>query len=659
MQTLELQVEQDHVESLAKVRNPIIAIEELIWNGLDADAVKIDVKLVMNNLGGLSKIRVSDNGTGIKQDECEHAFGSLGGSAKLGVHFTPGGRIPHGKSGRGRFRAFGIGPTVTWVSRYKANGVVRQFDIKGHRSLLKRFEIGDEKEAQGTETGVEVTIDNIETNFPSLLDARNAAGELSKRLALYLRKYPGIEITYVGMKVDPSDLENHCQTYEVRLKDKDDADVPGELTVIEWKSPTDRALYLCDDGGFALEERPPGIQARGFHFTAYLKSQLIPELVEEGAFAFEDMHPVVNALIDTAKDVLRDHFRGREATRAGDLVKQWQAEQVYPYQATEQDPLTEAAREVFDVCAVKVHEYLPSFEKSDTKNKLLTFRLIKEALESNPDSLQTILRQVLELPQKQQDDLAAILGRTHLAAIINAAKTVVNRLDFIGSLDSLLFGEFKKTLLERKQLHRILAEELWIFGEQYTLGVDDQSLANVLKKHIQILGRDDLAPEDTADVTDLEGKQRIVDLMLHRQVPQLQPDHFEHLVIELKRPNCKLGPEELSQIEKYAFAVADDERFDKERTKWTFVLIGNELAPFAERKCREQGRQFGHTHASDDGAVNVFVKKWSMAISEAKWRYQFFREKLELEMTTADGLRYLRSRHADHLPKAQPENLEE
>ena len=652
MQTLELTVEQDHVESLAKVRNPIIAIEELIWNGLDADATKIDVKVVMNNLGGLSKIRVSDNGTGIKQDECEHAFGSLGGSVKSGLEFTPGGRVPHGKSGKGRFKAFGIGPTVTWVSRCKVNGVVKQFDIKGHRSLLKQFEIGDEKEVKGRETGVDVTIANITTTFPSLLNASKAAEELSKRLALYLRKYPGIEIIYDGFKVDPSDLESHCQTYDVRLKDKDGAEVPGELTVIEWKSPTDRALYLCDDGGFALEECPPGIQARGFHFTAYLKSQLIPELVEEGAFAFEDMHPVVNAILDTAKDVLRNHFRGREATRAGDLVKQWQDELVYPYQATPQDPLTEATREVFDVCAVKVHEYLPSFEKSDVRNKRLTFRLIKEALESNPGSLQTILRQVLELPQEQQDDLAAILGRTHLAAIINAAKTVVNRLDFIGSLDSLLFGDFKKTLLERKQLHRILAEELWIFGEHYTLGVDDQSLANVLNKHIQILGRDDLASADASDVTDLDGKERIVDLMLHRQVPQLQPDYFEHLVIELKRPTCKLGQEELGQIEKYAFAVSDDERFDKTHTKWTFVLLGNDLTTFADRKCRVLGKDFGHIHASDDGSVNIFVKKWSAVISEAKWRYKFFREKLELEVSTADGLRYLREKHRDRLPES-------
>jgi hypothetical protein len=261
----------------------------------------------------------------------------------------------------------------------------------------------------------------------------------------------------------------------------------------------------------------------------------------------------------------------------------------------------------------------------------------------------------LELPQEQQNDLAQILGRTHLSAIINAARTVIDRLDFLGSLDQLLFGEFKQTLLERKQLHRILVEELWIFGEQYNLAVDDQSLAEVLKKHVHVLKRTDLAPQELSKVGDLDGKTRIVDLMLHRQIPQYQPNHFEHLVVELKRPDCKLGQDELGQIENYAFSVADDERFDKTQTKWTFVLIGNELNAFADRKCREQGREYGHIHASVDGSVNIYVKKWSTVIAEAKWRYQFFREQLELQVTTADGFNYLRAKHRHHMPDGTSE----
>lgn len=652
MQTLELKVEQDHIESLAKIRNPMTAIEELIWNSLDADAKKVEVQLSFNNMSGLSKIQVSDNGSGIVFADCEKTFGHLGGSAKSRMEFTPAGRVPHGKLGKGRFRAFGLGRSVVWNSRYRENGDINQFEIKASKSSLTKFVVGNQTKAAKQETGVVVTIDQIDANYPSLIKSDQASEELSKRLALYLRKYPGIEIVYDGLRVDPTALERHAETYTVQIPDKDGKLVDAELTVIEWTTSTDRALYFCDESGFALEELPPGIKAPGFHFTAYLKSSVVPELVEDGAFAVQGMHPSVLAMIDAAKNTLRTHFRARESARATDLVKQWQADKVYPYEPSEQDPVKKIEREVFDVCAVKVHEYLPDFEKSEARSKRLTFRLIREALESNPDSLQKILHQVLDLPQDQQNDLAAILGRTHLAAIINATKTVVDRLDFIGSLDSLLFGDFKKTLLERKHLHRILAEELWIFGDQYQLGVDDESLANVLRKHINILERDDLTPENVSDVKDTEGKDRIVDLMLYRQIPQLQPETFEHLVIELKRPDCKLGKKELSQIEEYAFSIADDERFDKASTKWTFYLIGNELAPFADRKCREHGRKFGHIYSSDDGAINIHVKKWSSIITEAKWRYQFFKDKLELEVTTADGLEYLRKQHREHLPNS-------
>lgn len=649
-QTLELKVEQDHIESLAKVRNPIIAIEELIWNALDADASEIAVDVGFNSLGGLARIKVRDNGFGIRHDECETAFGRLGGSTKSEMKLTPGGRVPHGKLGKGRLRAFGIGHNVTWLSRYLDNGTVFQFGIKGQRTSLKRFEVGSAKEVVRKSTGVEVTIDGIESNFPSLSQSSRAAEELSKRLALYLRKYPGITICYDNLAVDPAIFERSSTSYPIRLQSQPGIESDAELTVIEWNTPTERALYFCDNNGFALEECPPGIQAPGFHFTAYLKSKFIPDLVNEGAFAVKDIHPEVASILDCARRTLKAHFRKREAIRAEKLVQQWQEEKVYPYEPSEQGPLKQVEREVFDVCAMRVHEYLPAFERTEIKSKRLTFRLLRQALESNPDTLQTILSKVLELPLEQQNELAAILGRTHLAAVINAAATVVNRLDFIGSLDSLLFGEFKKTLLERRQLHRILAEELWIFGEQYLLGVDDESLSKVLTKHIQILERDEIAPLTDGEITDLDGKKRVIDLMLYRQIPQLQQDSYEHLVIELKRPDCKLGQKEIGQIENYAFSVSDDERFDKHRTKWTFMLIGNELSPFAEKKCREHGRQYGHIHASDDGAVNIFVKKWSTIIAEAKWRYQFFKEKLELEVTTADGLRYLRKKHGEHFP---------
>jgi Histidine kinase-, DNA gyrase B-, and HSP90-like ATPase len=47
---------------------PIPALAELIWNGLDGDATRVDVELKRDNLaGGLSQIIVYDNGDGFSR----------------------------------------------------------------------------------------------------------------------------------------------------------------------------------------------------------------------------------------------------------------------------------------------------------------------------------------------------------------------------------------------------------------------------------------------------------------------------------------------------------------------------------------------------------------------------------------------------------------
>lgn len=55
--TFEIQVQDDHLERIAQTRKPILALAELIWNAVDADATKIDVTLVEDDLDGLKAIR--------------------------------------------------------------------------------------------------------------------------------------------------------------------------------------------------------------------------------------------------------------------------------------------------------------------------------------------------------------------------------------------------------------------------------------------------------------------------------------------------------------------------------------------------------------------------------------------------------------------------
>lgn len=54
------------MERIATAKRPVLAITELIWNALDADATLVDIDVQRNHVGGIDVIRVRDNGHGIR-----------------------------------------------------------------------------------------------------------------------------------------------------------------------------------------------------------------------------------------------------------------------------------------------------------------------------------------------------------------------------------------------------------------------------------------------------------------------------------------------------------------------------------------------------------------------------------------------------------------
>ncbi|MEU9283833.1 ATP-binding protein [Streptomyces sp. NPDC048275] len=113
MAKLRLTVGRGHVEELARLRHPVGAIEELIWNSLDADAEHVTVELERNDFGGVDRVAVIDDGTGIAAEQCSDYFEQIGTSWKKRAQTSAvKKRVLHGKNGRGRVRAFALGSEV-------------------------------------------------------------------------------------------------------------------------------------------------------------------------------------------------------------------------------------------------------------------------------------------------------------------------------------------------------------------------------------------------------------------------------------------------------------------------------------------------------------------------------------------------------------------
>jgi hypothetical protein len=640
---LTVEVQDDHLRSLCGSRSPIDSVAELIWNALDADARHVRVSLQENGLRGIDEIMVTDDGHGIPRVRALESFGSLGGSWKPVKEKTPGQRFYHGKHGRGRFKAFSLGDSVQWVTTYEENGALFGFEIRSTGSL-RNFEVTPQRPSTRA-TGTRVTIRNLLRDFRSLR-ADDAVQRLAEVFALYLTQYPGIQVTYEGQRVDPAKV----MVSRIALGDivaEKDPTATGTLTVIEWTHETERSLYLCDEHGAALDETNVEIHAPGFNFTAYLAAARFRERTD--VLVLADVDPATSPLIDTARRTLKDYFRKRAVEQERRLIDEWKAEHVYPYEGEPTSPLETAEREVFDKVALVVGRHLPPLVEGDQRNRRLTLNLLRLTLETSPTNLRRIIAKVLDLPRDKQDELAELLERITLPAIVAASRAVADRLEFLKGLEALVLSpDLRKVVRERKELHRILAEHTWVFGEEYNLSLSDQSLGEVLKRHLKLLGRP--VEKKMAQVA-VEGKKRgIVDLMLSRVIPLPVATERWHLVIELKRPNHALVMKDLDQIRTYARAVANDDRFRDTTTRWDFVLLASGLGDAVRAEAHQKDRKPGLATEDATLPIRVWVKTWGEVIQEATARLKFYQERLGYDPTAEQGVSFLRKHHKDKLP---------
>ncbi|GAA0688226.1 ATP-binding protein [Dyella marensis] len=651
---IKIEAKQDFLKSLASNVSPITAVSELIWNGFDAGAQHVKVILEPNDLNGLYAIRVSDDGEGIDRSKVDALFGGLGDSWKAKSHRFKG-RTLHGKNGRGRFRAFALGECVEWRTTYLDGNTPKTYTITGRASQLTGFRASPPLDAETTILGTEVVIENLDSHFPSLTKD-SAHLEITKQFAAYLTECPGLVLYYNGVKIDPASVQSYKEDFHLGdIGLRSGKRVPVSITIIEWAVQTDRVFELCDKAGVSLHEVVvgPQIKAPGYHFTVYVKSDHFRDLDKENLLGLPDLNQDVSDILSVVKAKVKEHFRLRTLQHRSETIQRWKDEKIYPYEdKIEVNASEQIERQVFDILAVNVEDHLPSFDEAPSKSKRFTFRLLAQAIRENPDSVRTIMDEVLNLKKDEQDDLATLLQKTTLSKIITSARIVADRLNFVEALSDLLFNkESKKQLLERDQLHKALEVESWIFKEDFNLAGSEKTLEDALAIHIAKLGKRE---DDESDLTDPvlreDDKGGRIDLMLARSMQPTQGSH-EYLVVELKRPKQKINSEVLGQIKSYAFAVAKDSRFDQKRTKWTFMVVSNEMDEFARLESRQKDRPEGVVFQSDDSSITVWAKTWSEILNDARARLNFFSQQLDYQADSDSELDYLKRAHSKYIPE--------
>jgi len=141
VETRQVQSGRDLILGLADKANPVDAVAELIWNGLDAEARTVEVTVSIGGLGGPDEIVVRDDGTGMSYADALGGFLVDGESWKKDARFSPNIRRPlHGRLGRGRFLCYALADRVEWRSVAAGTDGHLATTIVGNRSIPNRYD---------------------------------------------------------------------------------------------------------------------------------------------------------------------------------------------------------------------------------------------------------------------------------------------------------------------------------------------------------------------------------------------------------------------------------------------------------------------------------------------------------------------------------------
>ena len=127
------------------IKNPVMAIYELVKNSYDADSLKVDV--IFKNIENIEEaaIIVEDNGVGMTDDIIENVWLEPGTDNRKPVNKDSGlreikrtpiiNRVPMGEKGVGRFAVHKLGSKILLISR----PLILNFDEKTNKLIDKKL----------------------------------------------------------------------------------------------------------------------------------------------------------------------------------------------------------------------------------------------------------------------------------------------------------------------------------------------------------------------------------------------------------------------------------------------------------------------------------------------------------------------------------------
>lgn len=624
-------VNDDRVMSSYINGSPFEALTQIIHNSLDADADLINISIKYNELDAIEHIMVVDNGNGIKQPNKENPmdpFLRWGYSEKKSGQSNKFNRNFHGKNGEGRFKSYALGAHVEWLSRRNDGSTCK---IIGNYSDPQKFQYINNCDATGitSNTG---TIFIAYTNDRSikLYDHDKLKTNLERHF-LTVVDDPRISIYLDGEKLSASDHIDDSETEKLNSPYND-----VEVKTVIWKQndADNNKLFWCDGGYNILKEDKLENNVKKTNCSLYIASERVEEAKNNNTLELLASNPDFVEIEQQARNKKDEFLLKQSKLHSYDIINKLKEENIYPYKDS-QSSSEQVARNLYDRIIVKIHEKKPNvLNAKETRQFIVT--AVKILLEREPEHFAKILQKLLNLTAEETCEFSSLLDETDLSNIIKTSTMVSNRLKFLQSLRMLVYGDIANKVKERSQLHKMVAKEAWVFGEEYNLKASDKTFNNTISEIRKSISN--FCGED-----EVEGGGKIPDLFFTSK--QFYADQPWALIVELKRPSVSIGDDEVQQIKTYYNIVK--KRAEFYNWKIDFIVISSDVEQDVWEGEIKDKRTGLLRYSEENPLKKIYIKRWSDVLDQNARTYENLKQSLDLDVDQDDGAQYIKDNFSD------------
>jgi len=636
---------------LTKYKDTFQAFKELINNSIQADATRIDINIDYSNqadiIAPLKSVEIIDNGYGVPFSGFDKKILEIGTTVK------------QKGQGIGRFSALQIGElmhieTVAYDKETKEYSFTKfgldTIDFRDAQLEETEFKIDYEYFGkQKKNTYYKVNIENLHHNKQEKIAKRNLISEkfLEHNInQAIFENYPFqifhniIRFTVNGTELKRADFvigKPSKRTIDYIDKKGKEHQIDFYFYNIKSSLHKVKVFYQTDNEDlksvaheytYSSDWYTPDLGTWFIYVSSpFLKNDLFRNLDIENLGEEE-----LKNLKNNVKEIINDFFKAKNKRFEKFLIS-LEKDKYYPY--IDEKPASKTQEVLFKKVAYLLEDEHRLIQKDDKIRNFL-YPLLNKAIGNG--NIEFIFNKVLKLSDENIEKFHNLLQKTDLEDVVLFASKVSEKLEFLEFLHELTYGVISKYIKERRQLHKIIEKELWLFGENYN-GTpklwSDKKIGNILKEIREKYFRYEPTEQDE-NLIEIEGEglNDITDLFFFNE-KITDNDEREIMIVELKAPNCAISQKEIEQINRYAFTLEEHSGLPNEKVKYKLVLISSRLSKYAKSQVKSKRQAYPNKpflfDVKTEKNIEVYVLEWAELMEQNRRKLGYLSSKLSIK----------------------------